>query len=241
MKRSALGLALLLSCAASAGFADEGAVPSGVPYLDHVYVIVMENHGYSQIFNNPNAPFTNSYAQSVNSATNYFAVAHPSLTNYLEIVGASNFGVHSDNYPAWHSTSCTTNLASGTLSTDVPSSPTICPITGSGLDADYLDGYHFSDLEGRYVNIPGDTMTGYFDALGPRLGHVHLTDGEVGRLGSGHLAWGDGSLPLSDYLEVLEAHDYRGFLTLEALNSRYIYDPDSALHKGVSALRAYLS
>ena len=135
MKKSVAGLALLLSCAASAVFADEGAVPTGVPYLDRVYVIVMENHGYSQIFNNPNAPFTNSYAQSVNYATNYFAVAHPSLNNYLEIVGGSNFGVHSDNYPAWHSTTCTTNLASGIPSTDNPASPNICPISGSGLDA----------------------------------------------------------------------------------------------------------
>jgi len=32
--------------------------------------------------------------------------------------------------------------------------------SGSGLDADKLDGYHFSDLENRYVNITGDTMTG---------------------------------------------------------------------------------
>jgi len=28
-----------------------------------------------------------------NTATSYFAVAHPSLTNYLEVVGGSNFGV----------------------------------------------------------------------------------------------------------------------------------------------------
>lgn len=30
----------------------------------------------------------------------------------------------------------------------------------SGLDADLLDGYHFSDLESRYVNVTGDIMTG---------------------------------------------------------------------------------
>lgn len=98
-----------------------------------------------------------------------------------------------------------------------------------------------SCMDTETMEVVGDTMTGYFEAFGARLGHVHLTDGEVGRLGAGHLAWGDGSLPLSEYLEVLEAHDYNGFLTLEALNSRYIYDPDAALHKGVSALRAYLS
>ncbi len=40
--------------------------------------------------------------RSANSATNYFAVGHPSLTNYLEVVGGSNFGVQSDNGPDWH-------------------------------------------------------------------------------------------------------------------------------------------
>ena len=40
-------------------FAAEGPVPSGVRRLDHVFVIMMENHGYSQIVGNPNAPFAN--------------------------------------------------------------------------------------------------------------------------------------------------------------------------------------
>lgn len=32
--------------------------------------------------------------------------------------------------------------------------------SGSKLDADKLDGYHFSDLEDRYVNVTGDTIDG---------------------------------------------------------------------------------
>jgi len=120
----------------SPAFANEGKVPKGVPRLDHVFVIMMENHGYSQIIGNPSTPFSNEYAKAVNSATNYFAVAHPSLTNYLEIAGGSNFGVHSDNNPDWHNATCTTNLASGTANTDNPSSPNVCPITGEGTDAE---------------------------------------------------------------------------------------------------------
>jgi len=129
-------LLLALACLASAAFATEGARPKGVPHLDHVFVIVMENHGYSQIVGNPNAPFANSYMKSAGTATNYFAIGHPSLTNYLEIVGGSNFGVHSDNAPDWHNTSCTTNLSSGTANTDNPSSSKICPIAGTGTDAE---------------------------------------------------------------------------------------------------------
>ena len=115
--------------------AQEGAVPKGIPHLDHVFVILMENHGYGEIINNPNAPFINKYAKTANLATNYFAVAHPSLTNYLETVGGSNFGVHSDNAPDWHDASCATNLSTGIPNTDNPSSPDVCPISGSGPDA----------------------------------------------------------------------------------------------------------
>src|ERR1700747_1139222 len=125
----------LFAVLAAAAFAQEGEVPRGVPRLDHVFVIMMENHGYSQIVNNPNAPFTNQYAKSANSATNYFAIAHPSLTNYLEVVGGSNFGVHSDNNPDWHNLACITNLATGIANTDNPPSPNICPISGVGTDA----------------------------------------------------------------------------------------------------------
>jgi phosphatidylinositol-3-phosphatase len=128
-------LGALAAVAAVSGLAAEGAVPGGVPALDHVFVIMMENHGYSQVVGNPNLPYINELVTNANTATNYFAIAHPSSTNYLEIVGGSNFGVHSDNYPDWHNAYCTTNLASGTVSTDNPASPPICPIYGTGTDA----------------------------------------------------------------------------------------------------------
>jgi hypothetical protein len=127
MKRVAT-LGLVFALVAGPMFADEGAVPKGIPHLDHVFVIMMENHGYAQIVDNPNAPFANEYAKSANSANNYFAVAHPSLTNYLEVVGGSNFGVQTDNSPDWHNANCIKNLASGIVATDVPSSLNVCPI-----------------------------------------------------------------------------------------------------------------
>jgi hypothetical protein len=135
MNLKAVLVPLLATALGNTMFAGEGPVPVGVPHLDHVFLIMMENHGYSQIVHNPNAPFINQLAASANTATNYFAVAHPSLTNYLEIVGGSNFGVLSDNYPDWHNLSCPTNLSSGVAATDNPSTPLICPIWGSGTDA----------------------------------------------------------------------------------------------------------
>ena len=128
-------LGLVFALLAGPMFADEGAVPKGIPQLDHVFMIMMENHAYGQIVDNPNAPFTNKYAKSANTANNYFAVAHPSLTNYLEVVGGSNFGILNDHSPDWHVTTCTTNLDSGITSFDVSSSPNVCPIWGTGTDA----------------------------------------------------------------------------------------------------------
>jgi hypothetical protein len=136
MRKKTVILGLLATALVSTTFAAEGPEPEGIPDLDHVFVIMMENHGYSQIVGNPNAPFANRYANSANSATNYFAVGHPSSTNYLEIVGGSNFGVRSDNAPDWHNGGCSPNIVPPAYTTtDFPASANVCPIAGEGMDA----------------------------------------------------------------------------------------------------------
>jgi phosphatidylinositol-3-phosphatase len=146
MKRlgSLLGGLMTVSVAAT-GLAAEGPVPTGIPHFDHVFVIMMENHSYGQIIDNPAMPFINGQIKSgeVNLATNYFAVGHPSLTNYLEIVGGSNFGVRSDNSPDWHNHTCQPNLLTGIPNADngggnapyAIDTNHICPIAGVGTDA----------------------------------------------------------------------------------------------------------
>jgi phosphatidylinositol-3-phosphatase len=148
MIKKVASLCLALALAAGPAFANEGAVPTGIPHLDHVFLIMMENHGYQQIIGNPNEPYLNSLIanKQVNSAKNYFAIGHPSLTNYLEIVGGSNFGVRSDNAPSWHDTACVPNLAAKTVNADngggnPPANITldtgaVCPIAGTGQDAE---------------------------------------------------------------------------------------------------------
>jgi hypothetical protein len=133
MKKTAIALALSTALVGSA-FANEDNDSGRIPHLDHAFVIVMENHPLSQIIGNTAAPFINSYAKTANLAANYFAVGHPSLTNYLELVGASNFGVVNDNSPDWHNTTCKSNLELNTPSLE--GAPNTCPIAGSGLDAE---------------------------------------------------------------------------------------------------------
>src|SRR6516162_10292874 len=125
MIKRAVGLLLTAVLTATLSPQVKGQQGKGIPHLDHVFLVVMENHGYQQIVGNPNEPYLNSLIASkkVNLATNYFAVGHPSLTNYLEIVGGSNFGVRSDNDPAWHSTTCTPNLQSELVNADSAAPP----------------------------------------------------------------------------------------------------------------------
>lgn len=160
MNKAILALGLFAGMAASA-LAQQGPVPKDIPHLDHVFLIMMENHGYSQIIGNPNAPFINRYAKSANLATNYFAVAHPSLNNYLEVVGGSNFGVQSDNNPDWHNTNCSTNLSTSTVNTDTPSSPAICPISGSGTDAEIPVFDCTNEVTGPPCEVNIDGIHGY--------------------------------------------------------------------------------
>ena len=44
MFKKAAALALAFTLLAVPMFANEGEVPRGVPHLDHVFVIMMENH-----------------------------------------------------------------------------------------------------------------------------------------------------------------------------------------------------
>jgi phosphatidylinositol-3-phosphatase len=136
MKKFALASCMAAMVAAGAAYAEQGPVPTGIPRLDHVFVIMMENHAYAQIAGNPQAPFINSLMSKANLAQNYFAIAHPSSTNYLEVLGGSNFNKLSDQYPDWHNTTCTPNIVPGqATNTDNPNSGLFCPIAGNGTDA----------------------------------------------------------------------------------------------------------
>jgi phosphatidylinositol-3-phosphatase len=134
MKMTTIALSLTAALLASSAFAQEQASTARMPHFDHVFLIMMENHAYAQIIDNPNAPFINQMAHTANLATNFYGVGHPSLTNYLEVVGGSNFSVINDHSPDWHNTLCVPNLVSHVPS-DESASTGICPIAGTGYDA----------------------------------------------------------------------------------------------------------
>jgi hypothetical protein len=97
-------LAALLAGAALTGGASNGSAPA-VPRLDHVVVIVFENKERSQVLGSGSAPTFDRLAVRYADLTNYHALTHPSLPNYLALVSGSTQGI-TDN--------CTTCRAPGT-------------------------------------------------------------------------------------------------------------------------------
>lgn len=69
---------------------------TSIPSFKHVVVVMFENHGYSDIIGNDLAPTFNSVASQYALMTDYDAVAHPSLPNYISIVSGSTNGIKTD-------------------------------------------------------------------------------------------------------------------------------------------------
>jgi len=63
----------------------------------HVFVIMMENTGYTHLIGNPNAPWINFAANTYGLATDYHGIAHPSQPNYIAATAGGVFGVVDDS------------------------------------------------------------------------------------------------------------------------------------------------
>jgi hypothetical protein len=74
----------------------DAASAAGVPRLAHAVVIVFENHERGDILSSGAAPSFEQLASTYGQATAYYAVAHPSLPNYLALVSGSTHGVTTD-------------------------------------------------------------------------------------------------------------------------------------------------
>lgn len=68
------------------------------PVPGTIFVVVEENHGYSQTIGNAALPYLNSLANAYASLTGYTTTFHPSLPNYLLMTSGSNWGISDDAY-----------------------------------------------------------------------------------------------------------------------------------------------
>src|ERR1035437_9810093 len=54
-----------------------------VPNFKHIIMIVFENHEYDSVVGNSSMPSYNQFASENTLLTQYYAITHPSLPNYL--------------------------------------------------------------------------------------------------------------------------------------------------------------
>ena len=64
-----------------------------IPVFDHVVVITLENKEFDTVIGNLFMPTYNRYARDYALLTEFYAVTHPSLPNYLAMIGGETFDI----------------------------------------------------------------------------------------------------------------------------------------------------
>lgn len=79
----------------------ESAVPTQtpqpyVPNFKHIAIVVFENREYESVIGNRAMPYFNLLANSFTLLNQHYATTHPSLPNYLSLIGGDTFGITDD-------------------------------------------------------------------------------------------------------------------------------------------------
>lgn len=132
-----LGGVLLAACGTATRQGPVQTTPDPIAHLPggrpaHIAVVVMENEEYGDIIGSPSTPYINWLARRYALASSMYAIAHPSLPNYLALTGGATFGITSD---------CTE-----------------CKVDKTGI-VDQLEGAHVS-WKAYMEGLPGPCFTG---------------------------------------------------------------------------------
>jgi phosphatidylinositol-3-phosphatase len=87
---------LLAACAPTPVMKNSSEAVSSVPNFQHIVLIIFENKGFETVIGNPLMPKFNELAQESTLLTDYYAVQHPSLPNYLALIGGDTFEIRTD-------------------------------------------------------------------------------------------------------------------------------------------------
>jgi phospholipase C len=107
---AAAAIAVLAAAAGILASVHERATAAAIPALDHVVVVIFENHSFSQIIGSSSAPYINSLAGGGANMTNFHAETHPSQPNYFDLFSGSTQGITNDTCPPPGSPYATANL-----------------------------------------------------------------------------------------------------------------------------------
>jgi acid phosphatase len=93
-----LAIGLTISAiGATIASAATGAGKIAPPLIQHVFIVIEENRGYSQVLGSPEWPYFNSLVAEGGLAGNYFATGHPSIDNYFMLTTGKPI-TFNDNY-----------------------------------------------------------------------------------------------------------------------------------------------
>jgi len=67
-----------------------------IPNFEHIVIIMFENKEFGSVIGNPLMPNFNKLAQEYTLLTQYYAIRHPSLPNYIALIGGDTFGIDRD-------------------------------------------------------------------------------------------------------------------------------------------------
>jgi len=67
-----------------------------VPRFERIVLVIFENKEFGTVIGNPDMPFYNRLAQEYTLLTQYYAIRHPSLPNYIALIGGDTFGITRD-------------------------------------------------------------------------------------------------------------------------------------------------
>jgi hypothetical protein len=136
----------------------------GTGLIQTVFIIMMENHNWSEIMGSSSAPYINEVLlPQASHAEQYYNPPgnHPSEPNYLWLEAGTNFGITDDNNPSANHLSTTAHLVTLLNSKGISwkayqegISGTKCPLVSSGLYAPkHNPMVYFDDVTGS--NNPG--------------------------------------------------------------------------------------
>jgi phospholipase C len=69
------------------------------PQFGHVFIVVEENAGYSDVIGSSSMPYFNGLANKYGLATNYYANLHPSIPNYFEMTAGKTLTIDDSQTP----------------------------------------------------------------------------------------------------------------------------------------------
>ena len=86
----------LLTATMGGAAAHDRSSSKASPRIDHLYVLMLENHSKSSVIGNANAPYLSRLASQNTVADHYYGVTHPSMPNYIAAIAGDNFGIQDD-------------------------------------------------------------------------------------------------------------------------------------------------